>query len=47
MVDTTDAAYPISRGLLMEQYMHLPHVASRPELSLLPKVERSIMVAKK
>jgi hypothetical protein len=46
MVDMVDAAYPISRGLLIEHYMHLPHVASRLEQSLLPKVERSVMAAK-
>jgi hypothetical protein len=47
MVDMADAVYPISHGLLIEHYMHLPHVASRPEQSLLPKVDRSVVVAKK
>jgi hypothetical protein len=46
MVDTTDVVYPISRGLLIEYYMHLSHVAPRSERSLLPKVERSVVVAK-
>jgi hypothetical protein len=46
MVDMADAVYPVSHRLLVEHYMDLPHMASRPEQSLLPKVERSVMVAK-
>jgi hypothetical protein len=46
MVDTADAAYPVSRGFLIEHYMHLPHGASRLEWSLLLKVERNVVVAK-
>jgi hypothetical protein len=46
MVDTVGMTYPVSHGFLIEHYMHLPHVAFRPERSLLPKVERSIVVAK-
>jgi hypothetical protein len=46
MVDTVDVTYLVSHGLLIEHYMHLPHVAFRPERSLLPKVERNIVVAK-
>jgi hypothetical protein len=46
MVDTVDAVYPISHRLLIEHYMHLPHVASGPERSLLPKVEISVVLAK-
>jgi hypothetical protein len=46
MVDKVGAAYSISHGLLIEHYMHLPHVASKSEQSLLPKVKRSVVVAK-
>jgi hypothetical protein len=33
MVDSVDVAYPVSRRLLIEHYMHLPHVTSRLVIS--------------
>jgi hypothetical protein len=45
-MDTVYVTYSVCRGLIIEHYMHLPHVASRPEQSLVPRVERSVMVPK-